>query len=57
MVQRVPRAFAKAVRGFEREEGAPLRIEKKHQIATFADFCNECGNCDVFCLADGRFRR
>jgi putative selenate reductase len=26
-----------------------LRVEKKHQIANFADWCNECGNCDTFC--------
>jgi putative selenate reductase len=24
-------------------------IEQKHQLANFADFCNECGNCDTFC--------
>lgn len=35
-----------------RTEGA-LRFEKKHQLANFADFCNECGNCDVFCPEDG----
>ena len=23
------------------------------QIGTFADFCNDCGNCDVFCPEDG----
>jgi len=39
--------------GFESVAGEPLRIEKKHQIANFADFCNECGNCDVFCPEDG----
>ena len=26
---------------------------KSHQIANFQDFCNECGNCDVFCPEDG----
>jgi putative selenate reductase len=26
-----------------------LKIEKQHQIANFADWCNECGNCDTFC--------
>ena len=26
-----------------------LKIERKHQIANFADWCNECGNCDTFC--------
>ncbi len=39
--------------GFRREEGAPLKVEKRHQLATFADLCNECGNCDVFCPEDG----
>jgi len=34
------------------EEGA-LELAEKHQIAQFADFCNECGNCDVFCPEDG----
>ena len=31
----------------------PLALERKHQLANFADFCNECGNCDVFCPEDG----
>ncbi|NNN06696.1 MAG: glutamate synthase [Elusimicrobia bacterium] len=35
-----------------RTEGR-LRFDKKHQLANFADFCNECGNCDVFCPEDG----
>jgi len=26
-----------------------LAANKKHQIGNFADFCNECGNCDTFC--------
>ena len=26
---------------------------KRAQIATFADACNDCGNCDVFCPEDG----
>ena len=30
-----------------------LRFDKKHQLANFADFCNDCGNCDVFCPEDG----
>ncbi len=30
-----------------------LTIVKKLQYANFADFCNECGNCDVFCPEDG----
>ncbi len=35
-----------------REEGI-IALKEKHQIANFADFCNECGNCDVFCPEDG----
>ena len=35
-----------------RHEGT-LELKEKHQIANFADFCNECGNCDVFCPEDG----
>ena len=30
-----------------------LAIDQRHQIANFVDFCNECGNCDVFCPEDG----
>ncbi len=30
-----------------------LTITKDSQYANFADFCNECGNCDVFCPEDG----
>ncbi len=28
-------------------------VSKRHQIGTYADACNECGNCDVFCPEDG----
>jgi len=35
------------------EPGDSVVLNKKHQIANFADFCNECGNCDVFCPEDG----
>jgi putative selenate reductase len=38
---------------FELEQQGALKTEKRHQIAIFADFCNECGNCDVFCPEDG----
>jgi putative selenate reductase len=31
----------------------PFTIEETHQLATFVDFCNACGNCDVFCPEDG----
>jgi len=37
---------------WSRTEGM-LKISKKLQYANFADFCNECGNCDVFCPEDG----
>lgn len=30
-----------------------LPIEQKHQLATFVDACNACGNCDIFCPEDG----
>jgi putative selenate reductase len=29
----------------------PLKVAK--QLVHFSDFCNDCGNCDVFCLEDG----
>jgi len=34
------------------EEGA-LAVAESAQIGNFADFCNDCGNCDVFCPEDG----
>jgi len=39
--------------GFRAERSRVMILSKKHQIANFADFCNECGNCDVFCPEDG----
>jgi len=27
----------------------PFTIDQQMQIACYADFCNECGNCDTFC--------
>ncbi len=39
--------------GWRREEDGVLRIAEKHQIGIYADFCNDCGNCDVFCPEDG----
>ncbi|MFQ5600995.1 MAG: 4Fe-4S dicluster domain-containing protein, partial [Candidatus Krumholzibacteriia bacterium] len=38
---------------FVEEPGARFVVVKEHQIANYADFCNECGNCDVFCPEDG----
>jgi putative selenate reductase len=33
--------------------GGVFRVMKAHQLANYADACNECGNCDVFCPEDG----
>ena len=30
-----------------------IALDKPWQIGVFADACNECGNCDVFCPEDG----
>lgn len=49
----VVKLTAKAGGGWERALGEPLVLEERHQLATYADFCNECGNCDVFCPEDG----
>ena len=38
---------------WEAEDHGTVALAKKHQIANFADFCNECGNCDIFCPEDG----
>ncbi|MGD1018753.1 MAG: 4Fe-4S dicluster domain-containing protein [Verrucomicrobiia bacterium] len=35
--------------GLKPDDSGTLKIEQKHQIANFADWCNECGNCDTFC--------
>ena len=35
-------------------ESAPaLGVKRKRQFANYADFCNDCGNCDVFCPEEG----
>jgi len=39
--------------GWAREDLPPVTTVRKHQIGNFADFCNDCGNCDVFCPEDG----
>ena len=33
--------------------GGVLHVMKAHQLANYADACNECGNCDIFCPEDG----
>jgi putative selenate reductase len=39
--------------GLVEAEKLRLPIEQAHQLATFVDACNACGNCDVFCPEDG----
>ncbi len=38
---------------WEKVKGGEFIVKKSHQIANFADACNDCGNCDVFCPEDG----
>jgi putative selenate reductase len=33
--------------------GGVLRLVKARQFANYADACNDCGNCDIFCPEDG----
>ncbi len=39
--------------GWREIAGGMFMVKESHQIANFADACNECGNCDVFCPEDG----
>lgn len=39
--------------GWEWRAEESIELAERHQIANFADFCNDCGNCDVFCPEDG----
>jgi putative selenate reductase len=43
----------KSEQGWQFDSGGKLVLGERHQIGTFADFCNECGNCDVFCPETG----
>jgi putative selenate reductase len=36
-----------------RVAGGVFSVGREQQWANFADACNECGNCDVFCPEDG----
>lgn len=38
---------------WQRQDLDPLALEQRHQIGNYVDFCNDCGNCDVFCPEDG----
>jgi putative selenate reductase len=33
--------------------GGRFEVRRRHQIANFQDFCNDCGNCDTFCPEEG----
>jgi putative selenate reductase len=39
--------------GWTLETVGEIAHDKPWQIGVFADACNECGNCDVFCPEDG----
>lgn len=39
--------------GWRSEPAGELVFERHRQVGNFADACNECGNCDVFCPQDG----
>jgi putative selenate reductase len=38
---------------FKAIKGGAFKVSRCHQLANYADACNECGNCDVFCPEDG----
>jgi putative selenate reductase len=33
--------------------GGVFQVGETHQLGNYADACNDCGNCDVFCPEDG----
>jgi putative selenate reductase len=39
--------------GWETETDGAIALDRPWQIGVFADACNECGNCDIFCPEDG----
>jgi putative selenate reductase len=39
--------------GVRRVPGGVFEVAKGRQFANYADACNDCGNCDVFCPEDG----
>jgi len=49
-------AVVKAVRtagGWRWRHDDGMSLRRKHQIGNFADLCNDCGHCDIFCPEDG----
>jgi putative selenate reductase len=45
--------FTLSGEGVQPLPGGVFKVAKTHQIANYADACNDCGNCDVFCPEDG----
>jgi ferredoxin len=45
--------FTLSADGVRPAPGGVFKLAKTHQIANYADACNDCGNCDVFCPEDG----
>jgi putative selenate reductase len=45
--------FELLAEGVRRVPGGVFQLAKAHQLANYADACNDCGNCDVFCPEDG----
>ena len=39
--------------GWTTTPAGEIKIDEIEQLANFADACNDCGNCDVFCPEDG----
>jgi putative selenate reductase len=39
--------------GWRSEQADDVVFARHRQVGNFADACNECGNCDVFCPEDG----
>jgi putative selenate reductase len=54
VIKEIPKVKAhRRAEGWSWEEEGSIALTRRHQIANFADFCNDCGNCDVFCPEEG----
>lgn len=40
--------------GYTRGTDSTFRVEQGNQVLNIGDFCNECGNCDLFCPSAGQ---
>lgn len=49
----IVRDFEVSAEGLQYSPDGAFKLEKKHQIANIADWCNECGNCDTYCPEHG----